>query len=121
MPLLGASLNNIIIAIVIFLLSPILPATARGDARPPSALETGTRKSADTAFRKGQWTGAEKAYLAYSRQMPPLKDVNGALVRVTECRVNRGDAPGVLRALGQVFSDVSAAKREPDARGDLRD
>ncbi|MCL2103713.1 MAG: hypothetical protein FWH21_01445, partial [Kiritimatiellaeota bacterium] len=85
---------------------------------PPSALETGTRKSADTAFRKGQWAGAEKAYLAYSRQMPPPKDINGALVRIAECRVNRGDAPGALRALGQVFSDVSAAKREPDALAD---
>ena len=83
---------------------------AHGDVRPPAA-----RAVADTAFQKEDWGKAEKAYVAYSRQMPPPKDVSDALVRVAVCRNQMKDSTGALRVLGQVFSDVSVTKREPDA------
>ena len=76
-----------------------------------SSQEAEARKVADTAFEKENWVGAEKAYVAYSRRMPPPKDINDALVKVAECRMRMGDTNGALRALGPVFS----SKREPDA------
>ena len=88
-----------IIGTLLFLSFTLLPHALL--ASPQSAQEAEARKAADATFSAGNWTGAEKAYLAYSRRMPPPKDAGDALNKVAECRMRVGDTAGALRVDSQ--------------------
>jgi len=96
------------IALSLLLLFPALSASSQ------TSQEADARKAADSAFEQKRWVDAERAYLAYSRRMPPPKDAGAALMRVAECRMKVKDTAGAVRVLGQVIADMAVAKREPD-------